>query len=200
MKSSHPTRKVLRRKYFFILRILCKFVRMEALFWVSALLAITGAVGMLTHRNPVYSALYLIVNFFALAVLFLSLDSEFLFITQIIVYAGAIMVLFLFVIMLLNLGRAHTTPIRWLSFRSLLALGTAILFLAQLWSVFKGLKVPVNQQHASFKYGKVEALGKELMTRYVFGFELISIVLLVALIGAVVIAKYARQNKKSVSS
>ncbi|HYY07418.1 MAG TPA: NADH-quinone oxidoreductase subunit J, partial [Actinomycetota bacterium] len=82
----------------------------NVVFWVFAPISVASAIGMLLMRNAVHAALFLIVNFFCLAVFFLILDAPFLFAVQIIVYAGAIMVLFLFVIMLLNLGRAAGGP------------------------------------------------------------------------------------------
>ena len=160
---------------------------MTALFIVSALLALIGAIGLIAHRSPVYSVLFLIVSFFGLAGLFLSLQSEFLFIIQIIVYAGAVMVLFLFVIMLLNLNKEHTFPINWLHLRSLLAIIFGIIILVQLFTLFAPLATKTFP--AEFSYGKVETIGNALMTQYLFPFEMISAVLLVALIGAMVIAK-----------
>ncbi len=161
---------------------------MQALFIISALLALLGALGMISHRNPVYSVLFLIVSFFGLAGLFLSLEAEFLSIIQIIVYAGAIMVLFLFVVMLLNLNKEHTFAIDLKNGRSLLAIGVGFLLVFQLGTLFQILatkKLPAE----SFSYGKTEPLGKALLTQYLFSFEMISAVLLVALIGAMVIAK-----------
>ncbi len=161
---------------------------MQALFIISALLSLVGAIGMISHRSPVYSVLFLIVSFFGLAGLFLSLEAEFLSIIQIIVYAGAIMVLFLFVVMLLNLNKEHTFAVQFGNTRSLLAIAVTLLIIFQLATLFGVLsekKIPAE----TFAYGKVEPIGKELLTHYLFSFEMISAVLLVALIGAMVIAK-----------
>ncbi len=160
---------------------------MNALFIISAILALLGAIGLIAHRSPVYSVLFLIVSFFGLAGLFLSLQAEFLFIIQIIVYAGAVMVLFLFVIMLLNLNKEHTFPINWLHLRSLLAIIFGAIILLQLLTLFAPLSNEAFPE--TFTYGKVEPIGNALMTQYLFPFEMISAVLLVALIGAMVIAK-----------
>lgn len=155
------------------------------LFWIFAILGIAGAVGLLLNRSPVYSALCLILNFFSIAGLYLSLQAEFLAAIQILVYAGAIMVLFLFVIMLLNLqdeqGVLAFDRMRGLAF----LLGLA--FIAEMMFVFRDFaSVEFNETYA---YGTVEAIGRELMTQYLFPFEMISVILLSALIGAIVVAR-----------
>lgn len=158
------------------------------LFWVLSALGIVGGIGMIANRNPIYSVLFLILNFFCIGGLFLTLQSEFLAVVQIIVYAGAIMVLFLFVIMLLNLGKDRTVAESY-DWRKGLAFLLGLAFLAELlvaFSLVQGFNV---EQPATFDYGKVEAAGRLLMTRYLFPFEMISLILLAALIGAVIIAK-----------
>jgi len=133
----------------------------EILFWILATVGLLGGIGLITSRNPIYCVLYLIVNFFAIGGLFLSLGNEFLAVVQIIVYAGAIMVLFLFVIMLLNLSEEDMEP----------------------------NDLTVNRAFSYMLGLKVEPIGRYLMTDYVFPFEMISVVLLVALLGAMAIAK-----------
>jgi NADH-quinone oxidoreductase subunit J len=162
---------------------------MVILFSIFAVLAIVGAMGMVLSRTPVYSILWLILNFFSLGGLYLSLGSEFLAIVQVIIYAGAIMVLFLFVVMLLNLSREHTFQIR-LDFLTFSAVLVGILFLYAVTKALLTLKDVTF--HPSFEYGKVEPIGSALMRDYVFPFEMISVILLVAVIGAIVIAKKYR--------
>lgn len=156
------------------------------LFWFLAVMTLTGAFGLVLHRNPVYCALFLILTLFGIAGLFLVLQAEFLAIIQILVYAGAIMVLFLFVIMLLNLGNdeaLHENFNLIKGFSVLLGTTLALLLVKSILSA-KGLT-----QRPEFSYGKVENVGKLLLNEYVFPFEAISFVLIAALIGAIVIAK-----------
>lgn len=159
----------------------------EILFWLLAVVGLMGGIGLITSRNPIYCVLYLIVNFFAIGGLFLTLGAEFLAIVQIIVYAGAIMVLFLFVIMLLNLSEEDMEPNDLTigrTFSYVLGLG----FLAELLYAFGGLRDVLPAYKGPF-IGKVENIGSHLMTDYVFPFEMISVVLLAALLGAIIIAK-----------
>jgi NADH-quinone oxidoreductase subunit J len=158
---------------------------------------LAGGIGLLLNRNPIYAALSLIVNFFSLAGLYLSLQAEFLAIIQVLVYAGAIMVLFLFVIMLLNLkseDKSDFTPTRILAF----LLGIA--FVAEMLMVFRGVTSSTESSflQGEFAFGQVEQVGMELMTRYIFPFEMISVVLIAALVGAIVVAKkYNYENRNT---
>jgi NADH-quinone oxidoreductase subunit J len=154
-------------------------------FWVIAPISIVSGVAMVLARNAVHAALLLIVNFFTLAVFFLILGSPFLFVVQIIVYAGAIMVLFLFVIMLLGVDRP--VPLterikgqRWIAL--LLGLGLIVeIALAVRFGVgFARGKLPSLPNEG----GNVRALAKVLFNSYFFPFEVTSILLIVAAIGA----------------
>ena len=162
-----------------------------ALFWIFSILGIAGGFGLLFNRNPVYSALSLILNFFSIAGLYLSLQAEFLAVIQILVYAGAIMVLFLFVIMLLNL--ADEEKPKGLDVARGLAFILGIAFVIEMLIVFKG--IPTKEAPEAFTFGKVEEIGYALMTDYLFPFEMISIVLIAALVGAIVIAKKHSYNE-----
>jgi len=156
------------------------------LFWVCAILGIAGGIGLVINRNPVYAALSLILNFFSIAGLYLSLRAEFLAVIQVLVYAGAIMVLFLFVIMLLNLS---DEPKREKTFD--IARGAAFIlgfaFIIEMLIIFRN--ATPKELPEDFSFGKTEMIGKLLMTDYVFPFEVISVVLIAALLGAVVVAK-----------
>lgn len=160
-----------------------------AFFWVFSILGIAGGVGLITQRNPVMAALSLILNFFSIAGLYLSLQAEFMAIIQILVYAGAIMVLFLFVIMLLNLRHEEAQEFdatRGISF----ILGLA--FVAEMLYVLRGFtskSVSGEFNIGDPKLGNVEQIGQAMMTHYLFPFEMISVVLLAALIGSIIIAK-----------
>lgn len=159
------------------------------LFWLFAILGLAGAIGLIFNRNPMYAALSLVLNFFSIAGLYLTLNAEFLALIQIMVYAGAIMVLFLFVIMLLNLS--DEAYLRRLDTRSGIAFILGLAFIAEMayaLRIFEGDK----RVQGEFAFGSPEAIGQQLMGGYVFPFEMISVILLVALIGAIAVAKNYR--------
>ncbi len=162
------------------------------IFWVLAPVSVGSAVLMLLQRNAVHSALLLVVNFFTLAVFFLLLDAPFLFVVQIIVYAGAIMVLFLFVIMLLGVGREESLVERLKGQRTLaalLGLGVTLeIFFAIRLAVglSRGVVPDFTQVNAG---GNVQALARVLFTGYVFPFEVTSILLIIAAVAAMVLAR-----------
>lgn len=160
------------------------------LFFLFAVLALAGALGMLIARNPVSSALWMVLNLFSVACLYLTLHAQFIGVIQIIVYAGAIMVLFLFVIMLLNLGDIPRLPdFDWRRGAAFLA-GVAVL--AQLlYAVALGLGVmpsAVTPEEAAVN-GSAEAIGLVLFTDYAFSLQIIAVLLLAATVGAVLLAK-----------
>ena len=158
-------------------------------FGFAALLVITSLMVVL-HKNPVTSALFLVLAFCALAGIYLLLHAEFLGMVQIVVYAGAIMVLFLFVIMYLNLQHdvesgvqiAVRRGIGWLAGASLVLVGATLL--RRGWSLG-----PANESVPGIEDGNVAAIGRILYSRYVFPFEITSILLLVAMVGVIVIAR-----------
>ncbi len=156
------------------------------LFLLLAALTVASAIVVVVHRNPVYCALGLVSTLFLLAVLFIGLDAHMVAVLQIIVYAGAIVVLFLFVIMLLNLQaeeRSTTTmPLVVAAVLGGLALGGLVL--AGIARTPLGAPVPV---HADF--GGTEQLAERLFTVWLLPFELTSLLLLVAIVGAVVVGK-----------
>ncbi len=143
---------------------------------------------MITRRNPVASALYLVLNFFVIAVLYLFLRAQFIAIIQITVYAGAIMVLFLFVIMLLNLGDERLS--RWKpTTANTVATLLCVAFLIEILYFVRAYtsKGPISSQAETL--GTVEAIGKVLFGNYLFPFEITSFLLLAAIVGAVLLAK-----------
>ena len=156
-------------------------------FFVLALLTIASALVVITHRNPVTAAVALAFNLVAIAGIFLVLDAQFIGLLQVIVYAGAIMVLILFVIMLLNLReeeRGH--PARRLQ-RILAPVASTLLGAVMgraLWS-----SAPSEFPAKAVGYGTADALGKELFTRFFYPFEAVSLLLVVAMVGAVLLAK-----------
>jgi NADH-quinone oxidoreductase subunit J len=160
----------------------------NVLFIVLAILGLTGGIGMIFSRNAIYSVLFLILNFFCIGGLFLTLHSEFLAVIQIIVYAGAIMVLFLFVIMLLNLSSEQKWDQQY-DWKRILAIVLGLGFFAQMLYTFSVVKQFDGRIAENFTYGKVETIGKDMMTTHLFPFEMISVILLAALMGAIIIAK-----------
>jgi NADH-quinone oxidoreductase subunit J len=157
-------------------------------FLVVAGVAVASAVLMITRQNPVFSALYLILNFFSIAVLYLFLRAQFIAVIQITVYAGAIMVLFLFVIMLLNLGEGALPKWKFTN-RRLLAVILTLTLLAEVvplfWLAFANRSISPHSE----QIGTVEAIGKTLFHEYLFPFEVTSFVLLAAMVGAILLAK-----------
>jgi NADH-quinone oxidoreductase subunit J len=160
------------------------------LFLAFAALLVGCSLMVILHRNPVTSALWLVLGFCSLAGLYLLLRAEFVAAVQVIVYAGAIMVLFLFVIMYLNLKRdeedgvhhALRRVVGWLLGAALLVEG--ITLLRQRWAVG-----PVEMDTASGVFGNTAAIGRVLYSRYLFPFEITSVLLLVAMVGAVLIGR-----------
>jgi NADH-quinone oxidoreductase subunit J len=157
-------------------------------FWIVAPVSVGAAVLMLLQRNAVYAALFLVLNQFTLAVFFVLLDAHFLAVVQVIVYAGAIIVLFLFVIMFLGVDRreALVEPIRG---QRALAIGLGLLLAAGV-VLAVGLGVGLARAPGPAPGGdNIEAVARVLFTDYVFPFELTSILLIIAAVAAMVLAR-----------
>ena len=163
-----------------------------AIFGFTALVSIACAVAMLLSRNAVHSALFLVLNFSSVAVLYLLLQAPFLAMIQITVYAGAIMVLFLFVIMLLGAERGTTEhdAITWQRPLAIL-LGLVLLGEAAFVLFSRGVATAAPQATAA-EIGSPRAIAEALFTSYLLPFEITSVLLLVALIGAVVLTIKSR--------
>jgi NADH-quinone oxidoreductase subunit J len=159
------------------------------MFAILALGGIISALLVVTRRNPIVSALYLIVNFFCLAGIYLTLHAQFIAVIQILVYAGAIMVLFVFVIMLLNLGDERSLKDGF-SWKKVLAGSLGFGILMELIYIFmiptKTSKLDITRE---MDVGTVEAIGRVLFTRFLFPFEVTSLLLTAAIVGAIVLAK-----------
>jgi NADH-quinone oxidoreductase subunit J len=164
-------------------------------FYVFALIAVVASLLVVGQRNPMYSVMLLITSFGALAGLYVLLDAPFTAVTQIIIYAGAIMVLFLFVVMLLNVPREEPFGVGS-------ALGPRSLRIGAVLSVLLGIEIVwalsrvgigwFARDPAALSVSSVALIGSALFTRHVFAFEATSILILVAMIGAVVIARKER--------
>ena len=167
------------------------------LFYVLSGLAVGASALVIGQRNPMYSVLLLIVSFAALAGLYITLDAPFVAMAQMIIYAGAIMVLFLFVVMLLNAPQEdaadwdRTHPLRRPGFARI-GVVLAVLLVAELgWALAKvvSLGSPVGGRADGAVIGSVREMGRVLFSQYSFAFEATSVLILVAMVGAVVLAR-----------
>jgi len=156
-----------------------------AIFFLFAAIAVIFALVVVLHRNPVVGALSLVASFFALAVMYVLLDAPFLAALQVIVYAGAIMVLFLFVIMLLNLqhvAEPATRPIQqFLGYTSCAAFGIGLVYFLIKYTVVTA--APAGPFRAT-----AYDIGLEMFEAYIFPFEMVSILLLAAIVGALLLS------------
>lgn len=164
------------------------------LFITMGLIAITCAICVVFQKNPIYSAIFLIQTMVSLAVLYVLLHAEFIAAIQVMIYAGAVMVLFIFVIMLLNLGKKDVEDGKdklILQKTSAILLGI-ILFVSvgvvALKSILQGSKGEYTPETIS-KIGNTQLVGKLLFTDYVFPFEIASVLLFAAILGAIILAK-----------
>ena len=167
---------------------------MSPLFFVIALLIVSSGIGVVAFRNPVHNALCLFVNLLGVAAIYATLAAHFLAIVQIIVYAGAVVVLVLFVIMLLNLraeSKRHFGVVI-----SVLAILSGAAFLGVSLPLFRDASV-VFQNPETLISGSANDLGELLFNRYVFDFEMAGMLLLAATVGAVMVAKRRDVQKTS---
>ena len=157
-------------------------------FFILALVAVAAALGMLFSKNAIYAAIFLVLNFATVAVFFLTLGGAFIAVTQIAVYAGAIMVLFLFVIMLLGaekLGQSQT-----LAWQKPLAIGMGIVLLLEAgYVLFIQSEQMPSVAALPEGFGSPASIGHLLFSHYLLPFEVTSILLLVAMIGAIVLTR-----------
>lgn len=156
-------------------------------FYIFAALSVLGAILMVTFRNPLSGAFSLVLSLVSLAGLFAMLHAEFVFILQILVYAGAIMVLVIFTIMLLNLKKEelHEAPVSKIRVLFILvACAVAAFGVMQVFSM-----LPTETAAIEPAFGNIEVVGRELFSDYLYPFEVISLVLLVAVVGVVLLAK-----------
>ena len=173
----------------------------NVIFWTFAPVSVGSAIAMLFQRNAIHAALFLIVNFFTIAVFYLVLGASFLFAVQIVVYAGAIMVRFLCVIMLLGVDRHEPLTERlrgqrWLGIT--LGVGIALeLILAIRAGIGFATKAPANFDEVANRGGNAAALSRTLFREYFFPFEVTSILLIIAAVAVMVLA--SRQRRAAVT-
>lgn len=160
-------------------------------FIILAIVGLASAVMLILQKNPVYSAILLIMHFFALAGFYLLLNAQFLAVLQILVYAGAIMVLFVFVIMLLNLQNEENLRDPF-NLRKIIAtiLGVVLFLQFGVYFLVKAKHdLNIEQSPNSIEAGSVKKIGEILFTTYLIPFEIVSFLLLVGILAAIILAK-----------
>jgi NADH-quinone oxidoreductase subunit J len=172
-----------------------------AIFFVLGGAVIIGALLTITRRNPVSAVMSLVLTFFALAAVYASLSAHFLAVLQVSVYAGAIMVLFIFVVMILNRDEVERVSWRGIPSRLLGVLASGYVF-AKLAEVVAAAPLPILQATATGApadpaYGAVATVGASLFKDFTFPFEAISLLLLVAVVGGVVVSRSAKQEEEA---
>jgi len=171
----------------------------DFVFYSLASVAVIAALGVITLRNPVHSALFLVLVFVTSSGLWLLLEAEFLAIALVLVYVGAVMVLFLFVVMMLdiNLDRLREGFWKWFPFGAILALIMTIEMGMVFMSRQFGSEVIKNPEPKLVDYSNTKELGQLIYTEYVYAFELAAVILLVAMVAAIAITLRYRTDKKS---
>ena len=166
------------------------------IFIALSLFAITGGIMMLVYKNPMYSALGLLVSILAVAGLFALLNATFLFMVQLIVYAGAIMTLILFLLMFLNIKEENLPkePKKYM----LIGIGAVVMIPFNVVILKAVSNLPdANMNIVEGTFGDIKPIGAILYTDWILSFELVSILLLVALVGSIVLAKRKKTNKEN---
>jgi NADH-quinone oxidoreductase subunit J len=161
----------------------------QVIFWVFAIPLVLTALGVLVAKSPMYAAMNLVAAFFFLAGIYVLLAAHLIAFMQILVYAGAVMVLFLFVIMLLSLGDEHLQEEKRRTMQYVGVLGGMALFAVLAAAIARGAEKGMGALAQPERFGTVKAVGQVLYTEYLLPFEVTSLLLLVAIVGAVVVAK-----------
>ena len=165
-----------------------------ALFFLFAGLAIASAISMVYHKNPLYSAISLVGVFIALSCVYITLAAPFIAAVQILIYAGAIMVLVVFVIMLLNLD--DDKPLNRLTYLYAVGGGLGLILLVQTFFVFYAvMRAPKQTVNTEVTVGKTLSIGTAMYTEYLLPVEIVGILLLMAVIGGVILARRLDQPK-----
>ena len=170
----------------------------EILFWVFASILAVSALGMITVRNPVHSALLLVLCFFTSAAIWLLIEAEFLAVVLILVYVGAVMVLFLFVVMMLDINveeiKARVT--RYALLGGIVAGAVVFEIVSVVWTRSLGLEVTEGAAAHPATYSNTAELGRVLYTEYVYPFELAAVLLLIAIVAAISLTMRKRTGLK----
>ena len=168
------------------------------IFYVFALMTVVTATAVITVRNPVHAALFLVLTFFTSAIIWLTLEAEFLAISLVLVYVGAVMVLFLFVVMMLdiNIARLREGFVRYLPLGIAVAVVLFLLMISVITGgIFSG-DAAIEPIAKAADYSNTKALGAVLYTEYVFAFEIAAVILLVAIVAAISLTMRKRSHTK----
>lgn len=168
----------------------------QIVFWFLTVLALIAAVGVVSSKNPIYSVLWLIVVFFAISGHYVLMNAQFLAIVNIIVYAGAIMVLFLFVVMLMNLN-SDAEPVKNV-YMKMAGIISGLTLMIVLVAAFSSTETQNVVMRPGTSVGLIESLGKALFNKYVVPFEISSVLFLSAMVGVIVIGKKDPVKKSEV--
>jgi NADH-quinone oxidoreductase subunit J len=173
-------------------------VLVEILFWVFASILGLAALGMITVRNPVHSALLLVLCFFTSAAIWLLIEAEFLAVILILVYVGAVMVLFLFVVMMLdiNVEQVKARVTRYALLGGVVAGAVVFEIVSVVWTRSLGVEVTQGALAQPATYSNTAELGKLLYTEYVYPFELAAVLLLIAIVAAISLTMRKRTGLK----
>jgi NADH-quinone oxidoreductase subunit J len=178
----------------------------ELVFFAFSALAVVSAIATVTRKNPVVAAVWLVATFFAVAVIYVQLSATFLAVIQVLVYAGAMMVLFVFVIMVLDTDETGAAESRRPSrvgrfgyYLALLLSGGLVVWVL-LATLSKQFITPGARIDPQSDFGSADSVGRLLFTDYLFAFEAISLLLLAAVIGAVVVARSRREREKQAAA
>jgi len=165
-------------------------------FYLFAAILIFASLNVITARNPVHAALYLVLSFFSAAALWLLLQAEFLAITLVLVYVGAVMVLFLFVVMMVDFDLDKLRQGFWSNLRVALPVGALIVF--EMGAILlRSFQVPEATAPKATDPSNTKALGKVLYTQYVYAFEIAAVILLVAIVAAIALTLRRRKDSRS---
>ncbi|MDB5798069.1 MAG: NADH-quinone oxidoreductase subunit [Paucimonas sp.] len=168
----------------------------SALFYMFAAILVVAATRVITDRNPVHAALYLVLSFFTAAGIWMLLKAEFLAIVLVLVYVGAVMVLFLFVVMMVDIDVGKLRENFWSYFPFAATIGV-IIVLEMAAVLFRGfLAQDAQVPAASANIGNTKELGKLIFTQYVFAFEVAAVILLLAIVAAVALTLRKRKDSK----
>ena len=167
------------------------------LFYVFAAVTVFAALRVITARNPVHAALYLVLTFFSAAAIWMLLRAEFLAITLVLVYVGAVMVLFLFVVMMLDINVDRMRQGFWKSMPVAAFVGVVIVIelALVLWGQFAGVR-SADAPRLPADYDNTKALGRLIYTEYVYAFEIAAVILLVAIVAAIALTLRRREGVK----
>ncbi len=174
----------------------------QLMFYVFATFTVGSAMAVVTVKNTIYSALFLVLCFFNTAVLWLLIEAEFLAITLVLVYVGAVMVLFLFVVMMLDVKQVKASQLKQSYTKAALLIAAAMLVeLMMLFAYKLSGQIPTNELIRQEQgYSNVAEVGMELFTKYVYPFEIAAVILLVAIVAAIMLTMRKREGNKQMDA